>query len=355
MSILVTRTSIVAGGGGGDSFSHGDQITITGSGFGASNPMKYFSGGTDGVLEQTSTSAVPNEGANSNDATATTNSMNWIRFDRDPVVEVDGTRGKVAYYTLTSSGSNNIECSSEYRFASTIPTGGKLLMQYWMKASFSGSGDPSQYKLFRICGDSDITDTATNLVCHYLAESNNIHENPGGSSVLMYGGDGNGYWEKNLGWQRIEVFIEPGTQGNRDGQVNMRVFDGTNSPSFQDFGSGSPNFYDIRTDCLCYPAATRYGSVIWQNWVGNGYTNLTGSSDDHFVATGSFARVELWNSATPSLAFNRNSQRATSWAGTSITIDNLNADGFSAGAAVLVVLSDSRTDTVLATKNITIV
>lgn len=343
------------GGGGDDTYAHGDSVTITGSGFGSTMPTFGFAGGVAGQLETTSTGSTPSNNGNPvEDVPTQKGTFSWRRFAagsgfaRQVEIVEDATRGKSLGKSQTSSG--NYVVSSEYTFNNTIPASGKAYISYWCKATLTGSGGSAQYKLWRMMGDSNVSDTNTNLVGHFLAGSSNIHENPTGTNILMYGGSGDGYWNANGNWMRIEIKFIPGTQGNRDGKVLYRAFRGSSVPSNQSFsGSG----YDIRTQSLSYPNSTRYSAFMWERWVGNGYSAVTWGEDDHYAQEGSFRRVEVWNTDTPSTATIREIQEPTSWSSTSITI-RLNKGGLSAGTYYVVVLDDSETDTVLASKQITI-
>lgn len=343
------------GGGGGDSFAHGDSVTITGSGFGSTMPTFKFAGGAAGQLETTAVSSTPSNNGNPVDAPATqAGTFSWQRFSTGPADRVqvvnDGARGKSLGRTQSSSGTYTM--ASEYKFNSSIPEGGKAYVTYWIKASLVGSGGSAQYKLWRMMGQSNVSDTDTNLVGHFLAGSSNIHENPGNgtSGLLFYGDSSDGYFNPNGNWMRLELKFIPGTQGNRDGKVLVRAFRGTSVPGAMSFSNGG---VDQRTASLSYPNAQRYTAFMWERWVGNGYTSVTWGEDDHFAQEGSFRRVELWNTNTPSTATIREIQEPTSWSSTSITI-RLNKGGLSAGTYYLVVLDDSETDTVLASKQITI-
>jgi hypothetical protein len=338
------------------SFTHGDLVSITGAGFGATMPTFGFAGGADGPLEVTAVGATPVDGSG----------WNWDRFDRIPTVGTDATRGKALLFTLSGSGSGNYEACSEYTFSSGgIPLGGRLYMTYWIRADWTNAGG-GQFKLYRVCGDSDISDTNTNIVvnCLNASENHTMQENPGGGGNAwgFYGGNGEGAFTSTGQWQRIELFIITNTvQGTRNGQVLQRVFKGASVPTplpfiYTDWGPPRVD-YDIRSQALNYAFATRYKSIIWQNHVdaSAGYSNAVVGNDDHYVGMNSFSRVELWNSPTPTSATLREIQKPTSWADSSVTVRLNKGGSFTTGTAYLVVLGDSVTDTVLGYRQITLV
>lgn len=332
-----------AGSSGGGSVSHGDEVTITGSGFGSAMPTFTFTGGAGGLLESTTTGAKPSGVA------AFANGWCWDRWNISNQVcagYTDASRGKVIRINYSGSG----EAAHEYTFSPQVPAdGGKLMVKYYARYSFSGSGGGRQCKMLRVCaGTSNVEDNNHNFLYTQRDGEEHIYVNSSGTSdqdVWDFGSE----TTKNGQWQRYETKIVTGSQGQRNGKILFRRNINGNYLVDSAFGSGRA----IQSQAYNYPTSHRYGSVMWQNWWGNGYSNGDIALDDHYVQIGSFRCVELWNSPTPASATLREIQPPTAWSDTSVTV-KLNKGGLPAGTYYLVVLDDTEADTVLASKEITV-
>lgn len=330
------------GGGGGDTFAHGDSVTITGSGFGT-HPMDIdFLGGVGGPIESTALNGTPS------------NTSAWVfnDFGAPPVVKSDSVRGKTFMNTLSGSGDATTYESNVYNVFSSkrIAPGAEIYWTYVLWANYTGTASTRQFKLFRIGKSQTVVDENTNVLIHCLNGSTNLNENTGGSYVLM-DGSGTG-WTPGDRWVRVEVAYIVGTQGGSDGNYQIRFSypngSGTWTKSnWMTFSGGGRN----NTQVLSYPDSNRYGYIGWQHGIFNGLTNMTLKWDDAYVQRGTFKRVEL----RKTLGANEvgEIQSITSWSDTSVTI-KLNQGGLAAGDYYLVVLGDSANDSVLASKQITI-
>lgn len=351
MSFFFVRSIAVQGsGGGGDEFAHGDSVTITGSGFG-SMPTFAFAGGSQGVLETTSVGVTPDSGVNTSGPGAA--GFNWIRFNNtgsNATIFSDSTRGKVLSYDF---GADSGEVAQEYRFASTIALGGKVMVKYHGKYDLTDTdpgqtGPGSQIKFARLqCGTSDISDTNHNMVFTFLV-SNYMHyvNSLGGTGAeTNYLGDSSNFPARNNVWSRVEKKITaPTSQGASNGRIIYRAIR----------IGGTVGSYYSNTTMNSNPDAERHSAYTWQNWIGNGMIANRVSLDDHYVSMGTFKCVELWNTDTPSTATLREIQEPTSWSDTSITV-RLNRGGLADGNYKLVVLDDSESDVVLASRDVTLV
>lgn len=349
-SKVKSGSGTVATGSVNMAYTHGDTVQITGSGFGTM-PTFAFAGGSAGPLETTSVGLTPTSPANTSGPTAVTG-FNWTRFATLASILDDSSRGKCIGYTGGASGG---ESSQEYRFPSTVPTGGKLMIKYYGRYSAVNSGGIGpQYKWARLqSGVSDIADTVHNAVFTY-------HVINGGNMVITnsVGGTGSDVWYPGTNalpnmdgvWRRVEKKIIAGTQGSYNGSYRIRAYSGI-APAY--VTSSSVNNRDLQSQVMTYPDAERYIAYTWQNWWGNGFTNGTFAIDDHYVQLGSFACVEVWDTPDPATATKREIQEPLSWSDSSISV-RLNKGGLSPGTYYIVVLADSTSDVVLASKQIRI-
>lgn len=370
MSILILRRPSGGGGGGGDNFAHGDLVEITGSGFGSTMPTFFFAGGANGVLENTTTGQTPNSGNNVEGGT-TSNGFNWTRFSAtEPYGTIinDGSRGKVVGVV----GSGRGESSSECRFSSGVGLNSRIMVKDYCRydavtqtlAEFVASGGNEleygpQWKLGTfMAGFTDISDNnGSNFKFTMLFDSPMAYCVPGGGTGAdtWYLPGGNNTPVINGTWQRSErKIITPTAQGTANGQVYYRVCRNTSSGYVSDTASGSNA--QLQSECNLYPNSLRYTAFTWQDWWGNGLIDGSFAHDDHYISVGSFACVELWPTTDPATSPHnqREIQEPTAWADGSITV-RLNRGGLSDGTYYLVVLADSVSDTVLASRQITLV
>lgn len=364
----------------GNNLAHGQNFTINGSGFGSSIPVFAFNGGLEGDLEQTTVGNTPTSVANNGtgsagtyagQATTTAGAFNYQRFTSDvwgttssgpwAAVGNDATRGKCILSHLDAHALDghgviySYEFSIGYKFNTQMASGSHYLWNWWMFGSWSDQNTSTdQFKWLRVMSQDTVNDTDNQEVWHNVGTQPGFIENPGAGDTGFFGHDLFGYFQPAGQWQRVEMMFIPGTVGNRDGQVNVRVFDGTGVPPYESYKDGSLTF-DCRTQAENYHTASLYTSLMWQNGLFNGTPPVAGDfgHDDMYVSEGTFARVELWNDPNPANALHRESQRVTSWADTSIS-GKLNQGSMSAGTAYLVVLGDFLTDTVLASLPINI-
>lgn len=345
-------TGIFAGAGGG-TFAHGDDVTITGTGFGSTMPTFLFAGGATGILETTTTGQTPNGGTNADGSPSGSIGFNWTRFrgisDTDAVVINDGTRGKVIGKSSTYE-----ECSQECKFSTGVGFSSKIMVKFWARynCALGGPGD-DQYKIADLmAGTSDISDNnGSNFKITWLLGQGMAYNVPSG-------GTGAETWylpdtpDVDNQWQRFEQkIITPSAQNTSNGQMYYRIT--RNSVESYMSASGANASTQLQSGVNMYPNSLRYNAYAWQNWGGNGLTANGMGIDDHFVQVGSFACVELWNTNNPATATVREIQEPTAWADGSITV-RLNKGGLPAGNYYLVVLADSVADTVLASLPITV-
>lgn len=320
--------------------THGDTVTITGSGFGSTIPTFSFLGGADGILENGTTNQTP----------ADQSGWTFSRFNVFPKIGSDGTRGKCFINTL--DGSSNFECCTSYDMGAgnTIAAGGKMYVSYMMRAAMDlASNGQDQFKIWRIGKADNISDDDTQIWQNYFDGTIQVHENPTGSSDTYYDGS---YWSPSSSWKRVEIKLQASTQGGANGILEIRMgFDGVSVPAILQATSAG----DSRelTQMRNYPDANRYRYFMLHLGIFNGPTNMVLATDDHYVQSGSLKRVECWSSLTPSSATRRELQKPTSWSDGSIDI-KFNKGAFASGAAYLVVLDNQFTDTVLGSKAITI-
>lgn len=306
-------------------------------------PAFAFTGGNAGPLETTTVGSTPTG------VSAFATGWCWDRFNINSIVGKafnDSTRGKVIRISDAGTG----EATHEYTFPSTIGVSSKLMVKYYGRYSVTGSIAGRQIKAVRICaGTSDIIDSNHNYLYTQRDGEEHIYVNSSGTAdqdVWDFGSESDFI---DGTWKRFEHKIVTGTQGNRDGQTYFRR--NLNGSYLSDTATSTGR--DIQSQVYTYPTTDRYGSCMWQQWWGNGYSNGDFAIDDHYISMGTFKCVELWNSLTPASATIREIQEPTSWSSTSVTV-RLNKGGVAPGSYYLVVLDDTVTDTVLASRAITV-
>lgn len=354
------------GGGGDDTYAHGDSVTIassdcagscSGGGFGSTMPTFYFAGGANGPLETTNIGSTPNQGANGDNDGLAAGTMNWFRWNMPGVIVNDSDRGKVWHYDGTPKppANDTVEAAIEYKFPSSIPLSGKYMVKYKSLYDVTVGSSGAQVKFARTnAGITNVQDTSHNLVWTYRDDGPSdknfmfyVHAAGGTGTQTNYLGTGSNFPSINGTWSSVEKKVTaPSAQGTADGRLFYRAIRS---------GAGSVPSYYSQTNINAYTDSGRFTNYMWQNYVGNGMNVSTKGVrlDDLYVSVGTFMCVEVWNTDTPSTATIREIQEPTSWSSTSVTI-RLNKGGLSAGTYYVVVLGDSETDTVLASKQITI-
>lgn len=343
MSILILRSSAVQGGGGGDSFSHGDSVTITGTGLGSMPNFAFASQ----ILESATVGQVPSSPTNGDGPQGP--GWNWQRFAQDGLVATDAERGKCWRHNNTS-GSAGAEASFEYRLPSDLGTSDKFMMKCYGKylMTVGGGGANDQMKAYRLC--NGVTDIQDNDHTTYITHNIGINCNPVPSAQQLWYAD-NPWLELDNVWRRTDLkIITPTGTDTFDGQMFVRVGDDSEVPDYQDLESGG---YDLQTELNLYNTSDRFRGIIWQNWSNYGTSDFW--IDDPYIGWGGFRCVELWptnDPATSPLA-QREIQEPLEWSNTEVTI-RLNRGGRTNGTYYLVVLDDSETDTILAYRQITL-
>ena len=305
-------------------------ISIVGTGFGTHALDFEFLGDPTGHLE---TTAVGND----------INFGSWI-LDTNEQVEIvsDAARGNVWYADL--AGGTAAPMRFDRGLGNEIPASDKVYISWRTKRVVNaGTG---QWKMFRMAALNDIQDQGTEMTMFNW----NGHGNPntmslrpeatevGGNTVSVFGADAN-YPQTDDQWYRMEMILSTSAQGTKDGACEVWRHDDTSVPvetSWNFSSEPTPKYPTV----MSYNTASRFRWFLWQNYRGNGITDMEVWMDDPYIQYGTFKRVELCNNATYSSATIREIQRITSWSDTLVEAE-LNVGAFTTGTYYAHVIDES--------------
>lgn len=302
-------------------FSNQSSIAISGSNFGSKSsaaPAKWddFSNGTDG-------SNVANGWTLSANTTNPKYSTTYLRTNyrnKDMSVHLGFTGGQY-------------RCQIMHSFGTIPPDPQRIYVTFWSYL-YEPGGSTANFKAMRIYGNgSDET---------YMPPGASFAE---GSQIGTYPNTVMGVYDSNLSetgktvhanysmprsqWNRIEYYVDSGTQGNTDGKVQLwtnGILRGQINPPTRPFLIDSARF--VRVD------------------IGQ-YYDGSGSGMDHYVSDAyidtTLARVEIGNAATWSGCTHREIQIPSAWdpSGTFITV-TVNQGAFANGDTAYLYVVDSN-------------
>lgn len=308
----------------GGSFSHGDSVEITGSGFGTNSATLNFIGGDGEAIEAATLGARPSK-------------LNWS-FDSawaDALAYSDATRGQVLKCAVTEAAWNG---DIRFDYGSAIAENTQYYWTWWAKADVSNIGsDDAQWKLARASYVNDVSDGDCEIVLFnwFNADKQLIVRRGGGdNSSPGYNPSDSHYPGRDLVWCRMELFVDTGTQGTADGTIYLVT---------QRAGSARQQM-DLTSEKV-YANANRHRYFILQNYWGNmtsGQATQDTYIDDVAVSVGSWKRVELTDHTTLAGSSFREFQPWTAWDDGSVTV-KLNAGARAAGTYYLHVVSGTNT------------
>lgn len=309
-------------------FSHGDSVTITGSGFGSHTLDLAFAGGADGHIETTSLG---------NDASF----GNWYLptgapFITKQIVNDNQTRGKVWF--TSDVGSSVYDATIGYDYGADIPEQTRIYISWWTKKD--SLNNVGQWKLLRLNSTNSITDGHPQMRFFAWPAADDQHSTQSDATTgTTYFGVGN-MPTGDDSWYRVEVEILTSTQGVKNGNVGQRLHHAgvIANKTWSYSGDASPKWPTIRT----YDSSARFRWILFQNYLGNGINDGDIWHDDHYIQVGTFKRVELCDSATYASATVREIQKPTAWSDGSVTV-TLNKGGLSTGTYFLHVVGENNT------------
>lgn len=294
--------------------SDGEILTITGVGLGYSNIDYQFLGGADGHIEQTA------------ETQEDVDFGNWLlnSFAPKQIVSNEQVRsGSKAYYmNVHSNGfgdgsSGKYNGTIRYDFGENIPENTKIYFSWWVKLNVRTKTRDGQWKLFRLVYQNDIQDQGTEFFMSNWPEGDRyLYVNAGhehnDDSVVLYGNDI--YPENDNSWYRMEVALTTSTQGVRDGDIEMyRHHPDTGAITKGHFrrssGEPEPKYPATKT----YETDKRYRYFIWQNYLGNGFTESDVYMDDLYIQVGGFQRIEIGDNPNWDDCTFRDIQPVVSW------------------------------------------
>jgi hypothetical protein len=305
-------------------YTDGQTVTLTGSGFGANNVVGTaaleFLGGSSGPIESGTAGA---------------------SFSRSRWTVDTGWGGDIVYNTANSIfGSKCLytvmnpsfpEVPLYYSFPSAVGTSDHLFVSWWQRTVWTGNG---QYKILRLSPTETIVDGTGQQAFFFHNNAGWVTFGPTvDSGTMIYPSFSPASPINN--WTRFDLDIS--TSSSASGSVTMTKY--TPGSSLQTLAISNYR--------------THFGSswnyLIWQNYFGtDAYGNMTSGStwvDDVYISHGSRARVELCDSSTWSGRRKCIIQPPVSWSDSSISIV-LNQGDFSSGSTAYLYVVDSSGDVV---------
>ena len=294
-AIAIASGTYISGASG--AISDGGSITISGSGFG-SNTLSFSQ--IIQHVENTSVGSIPS------------NTGGW-EFDRPVNVGSEAVAANDHTHSGTKSLYHDPGPNSALRYDSggSVGFSNTIYATWWARANWSTDG---QWKMFRVNATGTVEDEAPESVMfNWTSVQGSQYKTRPGPELSSTGLDS---WMSHVMtsaqnvWYRHEVIINTASgYGEYDGTYSM----GRYSP-------GSSYSYATNTEKMSYNTPdTFYRWFVWQNYQGNGMTDLDVWTDDHFVQIGSQARVELCDASTWPSRTSCDIQIPTAWSDTEIT------------------------------------
>lgn len=301
-------------------FSDGQTVTLSGSGFGSNIAVGTsnieFVGGANGPIESGTVGS-----------TFTRNNWSIMTDWGGNIVYSNNSvpyRSKVLQMT---SGSSVIEAPLSYKLPSAVPSGDHIYVSWWENTTWTGNG---QYKILRFSPTNTVIDSIGQQDVYFF------HNNPGG---VTFGIDGGPYalypsfspaFPQST-WTRTDVDIT--TSSSNTGTITTTKY--TPGSSLQ---STSATQYTTQA------SGVSWNYIIWQNYFGtDGVGTMTAGDvwlDDLFIQHGSPARVELCDSSTWSSRQTCMIQPPTLW-GNTISV-TLNQGIFANGSTAYLYVIDAN-------------
>lgn len=241
-------------------------------------------------------------------------------FTKTNWTQSDWTWASPMYATDAShSGNKSLKCtvnSNDYNcaFARILPNpvlaGQRLYVSYWVK--YDGSKEyGGQWKMLKFKQEETIVDGPMDWGMGTWFDYQRLAG--GGNSaneeyVLWPGVDT--FPQNDNKWSRMEVDFTPNTLGQSNGTFTIRRTTDTGLIYEESTRDGFNSHLN---------AEDHFKYIIWQNYIGNGFTSATIHLDDLYVQTGTVARVELCSGSTWANRGKCEVQVPTAWNGTAIT------------------------------------
>lgn len=291
--------------GGSATYTNGQAVTVTGSGFGSNAAVGTsnieFLGGAIGPI-------------NSGTTGASFSRSNWstdTEWDGNIIYSTNNVGFGAKCLQMTGEGAY-LEAPLYYNFPSSVSSSGDhIFVSWWEMATWTGNG---QYKMLRLSPTDTIVDMPGQQAVYFF------HNNSGSTT---FGCDGETLGNQNYPgfspatpqgtWSRIDVDMTTSSSGT--GTINLSKY--TPGSALQTMSITS-----VSTTTDSYP----WNYVVWQNYFGTDSIGTMTAGDvwleDLFIQHGSAARVELCDSATWSSRNTCFIQPPTSWNNTiSITLN----------------------------------
>ncbi|MBB6091641.1 hypothetical protein HNQ60_000487 [Povalibacter uvarum] len=291
-------------------FSNGNSVTITGSGFGTKStaaPLVYdnFEGGSNGSKVMTNNAVVGKweDGAGHDQPVYTT--------------ELAYAGSKSVRLSARSNGAYNLSVNQNGSFP-------VIYMDWWVRVN-QLSGVSRNWKPWRIYGNADTMTANAVIMC-----------NGSGLSVINESAEAGFWWEggdfNNGQWQHYQVALRASSSGGAADGAVMQYING--------------RLISNHTGVV-----TRRGSAHWDQirighyWAMDGVAECGANSgadlflDNVYIDT-SWARVELGNANTYSGSTKREIQVPTAWSASSVTV-NVSTGTFASGSTAYLYVVDS--------------
>lgn len=315
--------------------SHGDTVARSITGLGGRTVTEYeFQGGASSHLELT---AVGQDASFGNWKIEQDN--DYGANNPDPFIIDDAERGHV-WTKFVNDGGVLYDGTFQYNLDSEIPENTRFRVTYMVK-----NGPPTgtgQWKMVRVQKRGADDYPGVFLFNYNNGNGDILDYSPGNSD------SGQVYWVSGTlpdslnTWVKYVLEIDTGTQGQQDGYWHIYHVD---SSGRQEVASTAVREWgDWPGPMEVYSDTQRYDAIVWQNFVGTGMSEMDVYHDDLTIQVGSWASIELGNSATYNSCTVLEEQKILSWAVNGSATDvqfELNKGGLAAGSYWLHYRDDS--------------
>ncbi len=303
-------------------FADGQQITITGSGFGTAPANASFITGENG----TAGSAFSETGWTYSSASAG-GAGPWSSPVYSNARALNGTKS-----ILCSFPSGTYGCTFDIGYSTPIT---KAYVSFWVygdyKAFATTSSNHFQWKMFRVNPTLNVSDTpATFMISQWPVSDGTCyqayHVNYIDTTYNITLPDNN-IWRSCFPkgeWIRMEIFLQESDLNTANGTEIAKYYSTTKN--------GWTTWSNYNKNIITRGTSDRWQYIHFGQYIGNDATGKNADTywDNVYVQQGTFARVELCDSSSWSSCQKRQVQKPVSWSASSIVI-SANSGPFATG------------------------
>ena len=304
-------------------FANGQQVIITGSGFGTVPANVSFIDAESGAVGSTfSETGWTYSSASAGGAGP------WSSPVYSNARALNGSKSILCSYPSGTYG-----CTFDIGYSLPIT---KAYVSFWVygdyKAFSSTSDYHFQWKMFRVNPTINVSDTPATVMIAQWPKSDGTcyqayHVNYVDTTYKINIPEGDEFWRKCFPrneWIRMEIFLQESDLGTANGTEIIKYY----STSANNWTTWSNYNKNITTRAT----ADRWKYVHFGQYIGNESIGKSADTywDNVYVQQGTFARVELCDSSSWSSCQKRQVQKPVSWSASSIAI-SANSGPFATG------------------------